>query len=107
MLGVLGFVLLLTVLSSFYTVKSTERGVLSTFGKIHDKAVGDGLHIKIPYIQSVQKVNVQQKKFDGTENSYTRDVQTSEVTYTINYDLVTENVSLLIKKVGEGTHRLA
>lgn len=104
LLGLLGFVLFLTVLSSFYTVKSTERGVLSTFGKIHDKAVGDGLHIKIPYIQSVQKVNVQQKKFDGTENSYTRDVQTSEVTYTINYDLVTENVSLLIKKVGNDYH---
>lgn len=104
LLGILVFFLLLTLFSSFYTVKSTERGVLSTFGKIHDKAVLDGLHIKIPFIQSVQKVNVQQKKFDGTENSYTRDVQTSEVTYTINYDLVTENVSLLIKKVGNDYH---
>jgi len=104
LLGILGFFLLLTLFSSFYTVKSTERGVLSTFGKIHDKVVSDGLHIKIPFIQHVQKVNVQQKKFDGTENSYTRDVQTSEVTYTINYDLVTENVSMLIKKVGNDYH---
>ena len=102
--GFLGFIVLLTLLSSFYTVKSTERGVLSTFGKIQDKAIGDGLHMKIPYIQQIQKVNVQQKKFDGTEDSYTRDVQTSEVTYTINYDLVTENVSLLIKKVGNDYH---
>jgi len=102
--GILGLFLLLAFFGSFYTVKSTERGVLSTFGKIQDKAVGDGLHFKIPFIQSVQKINVQQKKFDGTEDSYTRDVQTSQVTYTINYDLVTENVSLLIKNVGLDYH---
>ena len=48
LLGILGFFLLLTLFSSFYTVKSTERGVLSTFGKIHDKAGRDGLHSKIP-----------------------------------------------------------
>ena len=102
--GFLGLFALITLFSSFYTVKSTERGVLSTFGKIHDKAVSDGLHLKIPFIQTIQKVNVQQKKFDGTEDSYTRDVQTSEVSYTINYDLVRENVSLLIKNVGADYH---
>ena len=102
--GILGFIAIITIFSSFYTVKSTERGVLSTFGKIQDRAVSDGLHFKLPFIQTVQKVNVQQKKFDGTEDSYTRDVQTSEVTYTINYDLVRENVSLLMKNVGADYH---
>lgn len=96
--------LIITFFSSFYTVKSTERGVLSTFGKIQDNVVVDGLHFKIPFIQSIQKINVQQKKFDGKEDSYTRDVQTSEVTYTINYDLVRENVCLLIKNVGTDYH---
>ena len=78
--------------------------MLSTFGKIHDNVVEDGLHVKAPFIQSVKKVNVHQKKFDGKENSYTRDVQTSEVQYTINYDLVRSNVSKLMKNVGEDYH---
>ena len=95
---------LITVFSSFYTIKSTERGVLSTFGKISSGVIEDGLHVKIPFIQTVKKVNVQQKKFDGTENSYTRDVQTSEVQYTINYDLVRENVNNLIRNVGDDYH---
>ena len=47
---------------------------------------------------------MQQKKFDGKENSYTRDVQTSEVQYTINYELVRENVNNLIKNVGDDYH---
>lgn len=90
--------------SAFYTVKSTERGVLSTFGKISTETVHDGLHIKWPFIQKVKKVNIQQKKHDGKENAYTKDVQTSQVNYTINYDLVADNVSELIKNVGNEYH---
>lgn len=104
LLALLALLVVITVFSSFYTIKSTERGVLSTFGKISPGVIDDGLHVKIPFIQTVKKVNVQQKKFDGKENSYTRDVQTSEVQYTINYELVRENVNNLIKNVGDDYH---
>lgn len=104
LLALLALIVVITVFSSFYTIKSTERGVLSTFGKISPGVIEDGLHVKIPFIQTIKKVNVQQKKFDGTENSYTRDVQTSEVQYTINYDLVRENVNNLIRNVGDDYH---
>ena len=104
LLSLLCLLLLITVFSSFYTIKSTERGVLSTFGKISPNVIEDGLHVKTPFIQTVKKVNIQQKKFDGKENSYTRDVQTSEVQYTINYDLVRENVNNLIRNVGDDYH---
>lgn len=104
LLALLALLIVITLFSSFYTIKSTERGVLSTFGKISPGVIDDGLHVKIPFIQTIKKVNVQQKKFDGKENSYTRDVQTSEVQYTINYELVRENVNNLIKNVGDDYH---
>ena len=102
--GILAFLAILVFFSSFYTIRSSERGVLSTFGKMSDDVIDDGLHMKIPFIQTIKRVNVQQKKFDGKEDSYTRDVQTSEVEYTINYDLVRENVSKLMKNVGDDYH---
>ena len=102
--GVLAVLAIIVFFSSFYTIRSTERGVLATFGKMSDTVVEDGLHLKIPFIQTIKRVNVQQKKHDGKENSYTRDVQTSVVEYTINYDLVRENVSKLMKNVGEDYH---
>ena len=101
---ILGILAIIVVFSSFYTIKSTERGILSTFGRISENTIEDGLHVKIPFIQSVKKINIQQKKFDGHENSYTRDVQTSEVDYTINYDLVRENVNKLYRNVGLDYH---
>lgn len=103
-MSLLAVLAVIVVFSTFYTIKSTERGVLSTFGKISPSVIEDGLHVKIPFIQTIKKVNIQQKKFDGEENSYTRDVQTSEVRYTINYDLVRENVNNLIKNVGDDYH---
>ena len=102
--GIVAVFALVLVLCSFYTIKSTQRGVLSTFGKIHETSITDGLHMKCPFVQTVKKVNVQQKKFDGQENSYTKDVQTAVVDYTINYDLVKENVAGLMKNVGEDYH---
>ncbi|MCR5192269.1 MAG: prohibitin family protein [Bacteroidales bacterium] len=102
--GIVILFVIIVITSSFYTIRSTERGVLSTFGKMSDEVITDGLHIKIPFIQTIKRVNVQQKKFDGKENSYTRDVQTSEVEYTINYELVRENVSKLMKNVGDDYH---
>ncbi len=101
---ILAVLVIILAASSFYTIKSTERGILSTFGRISENTIEDGLHMKIPFIQSVKKINIQQKKFDGHENTYTRDVQTSEVDYTINYDLVRKNVNKLYRNVGMDYH---
>ena len=102
--GTLILLVVLLLSGSFYTVKSTQRGVLSTFGKVSTNVIQPGLHVKIPFIQAIYKVNVQQKKEDGQENSYTRDVQTAVVNYTINYDIVCESVADLYKNVGMDYH---
>ena len=99
------FIFVFAVLyGSIYTIKSTERGVLSTFGKMSESVVEPWLHTKIPFVQTVKKINVQQKKFDGKEESYTRDVQTDNVEYTINYELIKSSVSDLLKNVWEDYH---
>ena len=57
--GVLAVLAIIVFFSSFYTIRSTERGVLATFGKMSDTVVEDGLHLKIPFIQTIKRVNVQ------------------------------------------------
>jgi len=56
LLGILVVLLALAGLSSFYTIKEQEQAVVTTFGKPH--AVSEpGLHLKIPFVQKVTKVN--------------------------------------------------
>ncbi|MBB3102427.1 protease modulator HflC [Azomonas macrocytogenes] len=55
---IVGSLLALVLWNSFYIVSQTERAVLLRFGRIVEPDVKPGLHMKIPYINSV-------RRFDG------------------------------------------
>lgn len=54
----LGTLLAVLLWSSFFIVSQTERAVMLRFGKIVESDLKPGLHMKVPYINSV-------RKFDG------------------------------------------
>ena len=51
----IGVVLLFTLFSSFQTIESGEVGLKVRFGKIVDSSLNEGLNLKIPYIEQIQK----------------------------------------------------
>ena len=56
--GLLGLILLIGVLSSFYTVDDKQQAVVTTFGAVTE-ITDPGLHFKLPFgIQQVHKVDV-------------------------------------------------
>ena len=58
LLAILALVLLVGVLTCFYTVDDKQQAVVTTFGKVTD-ITNAGLHFKLPFgIQQVQKVDV-------------------------------------------------
>jgi len=58
MLGVVGLFVLVTGLSSFYTVDDGTVGVVSTFGEYNDNESLPGLHWKVPFVQTVMHKDV-------------------------------------------------
>ena len=55
-------VVLIIVLNSFYTIKEQEQAVVTTFG-VPNKVTEPGLHVKIPFVQQVTKVDTTIKGF--------------------------------------------
>ncbi|MBQ9768407.1 MAG: FtsH protease activity modulator HflK [Lachnospiraceae bacterium] len=53
---------LIIVFNSFYTIKEQEQAVVTTFG-VPNKVTEPGLHVKIPFVQQVEKVNTTIKGF--------------------------------------------
>ena len=54
----IGVIILSSTLDTFYTVKDGEQAVVTTFDKM--TSIEDaGLHFKLPFIQKIQKVEVQ------------------------------------------------
>jgi len=55
--GIVGIIIVIVLLSTFYSVGPDEEGVIKRFGR-YTRTVGPGLHFKIPFVETVMKVKV-------------------------------------------------
>ncbi len=60
--AVVAIAVLIVLFSSFYTIKEQEQAVVTTFG-VPNTVSEPGLHVKIPFVQKVEKVNTTIKGF--------------------------------------------
>ena len=67
---IVGVVLAIVLWNSFYIVSQTERAVLLRFGRIVEPDVKPGLHMKIPYVNSVRKFDTRLLTLDTTTSRF-------------------------------------
>jgi regulator of protease activity HflC (stomatin/prohibitin superfamily) len=89
------------LLFSVYTISAGYRGVLLTFGKPQEVAVVEGLHFKIPFAQSIQKLEVRTQKIQVTAESSSKDLQDVETIIALNFHLDPWQVSKLYQEIGK------
>ncbi len=86
-LGVIILIVAIFALDSFYTIKEQEQAVITTFGKA--KQVNEaGLHMKLPIIQRVQKVDTTIHGFSigyNQETGESVDVESMMITNDFNF----------------------
>jgi len=99
-ISIIVFVVLVTLFSSFQTIESGEVGLKVRFGKIVDSSLKEGLNLKIPYIEQIQKVNIKVQKSEITVESSTKDMQTINTTIAVNYRVDSDKASNLYRTVG-------
>ena len=98
--SIISLFLIITICSSFTTVRSGEVGLRVRFGKIVDASLNEGINFKIPYIEKISKVNIKVQKVElGTESS-SKDLQTITTKLAVNYKVDNEKASNLYKTVG-------
>ncbi len=102
--SLIGLFLIITILLSFTSVKSGEVGLRIRFGKIVDTSISEGLNLKIPYIESIEKINIKVQKYDNEEvlSTSTKDMQiVDNIKITINYQVDATKAVELYKRVGK------
>jgi len=67
---IVGVVAAIVLWNSFYIVSQTERAVLLRFGRIVEPDVKPGLHMKIPYVNSVRKFDARLLTLDTTTSRF-------------------------------------
>jgi len=102
-IGLMGGAVLLLVLvfSSFQTIHPGERGVVfSQLSGVKAVQLGEGIHFKIPFVETIIPVDVKVQKLQTESRSSSRDLQTVSVIVAVNYRIDPANVQKLYQNVG-------
>ena len=78
-------VVIVTISFGMRTVEAGHRGVLTTFGKVEDTVLGEGLHFIIPYMQNLIQMNVQTLKYVADASASSMDLQIVSTRVAVNY----------------------
>ena len=97
---VVGLFLIITLFLSFTTIKSGEVGLKVRFGKIVDTNLVEGFNFKIPYVESIVKVNIKVQKTEIDTTSASKDLQDVNTKIAVNYRVKSEEAVNLYKNVG-------
>lgn len=108
-LGVLGIgvIFILTIFfGSWYTIDQSERGILTTNGA-YSATSEPGLHFKIPMVQAITQVSIQQKatRWDCTEDTacmhaYSRDQQPAELRVSVLWHAMPDRMEQIYTQYG-------
>lgn len=99
--GVVGaFVALILFLGSFEVVNPGERGVMVTLGKSGADTLGEGPHLKLPFISSIRKISVQIQKSTDTTEAATKDLQRVSASVALNWQIDPATVTKMLQDFG-------
>jgi regulator of protease activity HflC (stomatin/prohibitin superfamily) len=87
------------VSSLFYTVRSGEKALVFTWGKI-TSVMNEGLHFKIPVMQTIAKVDIRTQKAEAPAAAASKNMQNVSTVVTLNYHLDPAKLDVLYSTVG-------
>lgn len=93
--------ILLSWLSPFVVIDAGHRGVITTFGKVDQKVLEEGLHFRIPIMQQVKEINVQIQKGEGDGDAASRDLQQVHAKIALNFHLIPGRVAETYQSIGD------
>ncbi len=86
--------------SSFTIVPAGHRGVVLRLGAVEDRVLGEGFHMIIPFIQTVEKMEVRTQRYDSKATAATKDLLDVNTNVAVNYHLSEKAVNKLYQEIG-------
>ena len=94
------FLIIILALSSVTVIKAGHTGVVSTFGKVSENVLQEGLNFKAPW-QKVTKMDNRVAKLELATEAFSSDLQTVSVNLAVNYRVDPTKSYYIIKNIGK------
>src|ERR1700733_8081359 len=88
---VIGIVVLITILKTLFTVRTATAGVVERFGKFN-RIVRPGLHVLIPFAESVYFVDLQVKQAQFQVETKTHDNVFVQIPVSVQYQILDDKI---------------
>lgn len=93
------FAIILVLCSCISTVPTGHTGILSTFGRVEDKNLPEGMNFHAPW-QSITTMTNKEQIFTEKNVCFSADLQEVAYTYTVKYSLLPSAAPTIYKTVG-------
>ena len=93
-------VIILLLASCTTTINTGEVGIRVRFGKVVNKPTQEGINLKIPVIEKIQRMNVKVQKLELDVSSASKDLQDTNMSIAVNYRVNQDKAIELYKTVG-------
>lgn len=87
--------------SGIEIVNTGHRGIKTTYGKVQDQILEEGLYWYNPLTSAIHEMNVQTQVRELDLQTYTRDVQQAKLHLVVNYNLEKTKAPEMYANVGE------
>src|SRR3990172_852341 len=101
-MGIVAVAVLLALLlmNPFVKIDAGERGVLLNFGAVQDEVLGEGLHLRIPIMQKIVKLDVKIQKSETRSEAASKDLQDIKSLIALNYHIIPDKANWVYQNVG-------
>lgn len=93
-------IIALFVFRPWVQIGAGERGILLNFGAVQDKVLNEGLHFKVPVMQTVILMDVKIQKALTDAASASSDLQDVDMSVALNYHIIPEKANMVYQTIG-------
>jgi Membrane protease subunits, stomatin/prohibitin homologs len=93
-------VIIVVLLNSITIVDAGHTGVINTLGHVSENVLQEGIHLKIPFIQTIVKMDNRIVKLEVETEAFSKDLQTVTTKLAINYRVSKDKSYAIYKNVG-------
>ncbi|WP_427159988.1 prohibitin family protein [Aliinostoc sp. HNIBRCY26] len=96
----LSLLLIIIIFWPFVIINPGERGVLMKFGEVQQVILGEGLHIIIPIMNTVEKISVRVQKQEISAEALSKDLQDVFTDVALNWHIIPEAANATFQQLG-------
>ena len=85
----------------FVIVESGHVGVVRTLGAVQPKALGEGFHLKKPFMDKIEQIDIRLTAATAKAVSASKDLQTVKTQVTLQYSITGDLAPLIFQKIGK------